>query len=455
MKYAISLLCLLGSMLSAYPQSTVIYRNDHSIDYITEPVTLSHDLGDIIALCVGDKKIPLDAIDSIALRTVDVPTLYIVTPDDPNMTDLTDKDKYVTAEVSVSGHGYIDDMPPTTAQIKGRGNSTWGYVKKPYRVKFDKKQSIGVFPKMKNYVLLANFVDPTKIKNAVAHRLSQLLGMEYTTPTMPCQVFFNGILKGLYLMTQKVGISNEYVNIDENKGILFELSIEFDETYKFHSNLYNLPVMVKDPDFDELAEEDATMTPGQRLELWQKDFNEAEDLVSRGRGFEAFDMNSFVDYLLLNEFVGNDEIGHPKSVYIYKEAIGSEAKYKFGPVWDFDSSFNLLRIEDGEINYEARHPEGDLWKNSLFGELSSDDGFQEAYRKRVSYFVEETYPRLLEYMNTVSRFIEPAAMADGMLYDDEDGIWIYIPSSFDRNQHLQRMRSWMDRRVEYLKKKYL
>lgn len=159
--------------------------------------------------------------------------------------------------------------------------------------------------------------------------------------------------------------------------------------------------------------------------------------------------------MLLNEFVGNDEIGFPKSVYIYKEAIGSEAKYKFGPVWDFDTSFNLSRIEDGEINYEARLPEADLWKNSLFGELSSDNGFQDAYRERVSYFVEETYPRLIEYMDTLSRFIEPAAMADGMLYDDEDGVWIYIFSSFDRDQHLQRLRSWMDRRVEYLKKKYL
>lgn len=35
----------------------------------------------------------------------------------------------------------------------------------------------------------------------------------------------------------------------------FELSTEFDEPFKFRSDLWNLPVMVKDPDLSEIAED--------------------------------------------------------------------------------------------------------------------------------------------------------------------------------------------------------
>ena len=51
-------------------------------------------------------------------------------------------------------------------RIRGRGNSTWEwYPKKPYRIKLDKKASLLGLDEDKDWVLLANYRDPTHLMN--------------------------------------------------------------------------------------------------------------------------------------------------------------------------------------------------------------------------------------------------------------------------------------------------
>ena len=93
--------------------------------------------------------------------------------------------------------------------MKGRGNSTWGYPKKPYRLKLNKKAEICGLGKAKNYVLLANHLDPTLMLNSVAFKIGRLLELPFTNHAIPVDVVLNGIYKGSYLLTEQIEVKRK------------------------------------------------------------------------------------------------------------------------------------------------------------------------------------------------------------------------------------------------------
>lgn len=339
--FLLSLICV---QVWASAPKMFVYRNDSKFNQIemSKGGALTHNLtSQEHALKISeDVKIPISAIDSVVIRNTDIPTVRITLTDYPEATMIWDKELYLDATIEIEGNGMIDDLAPTSLSLKGRGNSTWQMPKKPMRLKFNKKTQIGNLTKAKNYVLLNNYIDPTLMKNAIMMWLANQLGMPYSNHPLPCNVYMNGSYIGNYLMTEKVGINSGSVDIDEEKGMLFELSTEYDENYKFRSAQLDLPVMVKDPDFDELYEANPDITPDERLAMWQEDFNKAETLALNGDGESAFDVESFANYFLVCNLACNGEIGFPKSLYIYKKSLETSELYNFGPLWDFDYTFN-------------------------------------------------------------------------------------------------------------------
>ena len=57
------------------------------------------------------------------------------------------------------------DISPNLDRIRGRGNSTWDFPKKPYRVRFRENFSLFGLSAAENWVLLANFCDPTLVSS--------------------------------------------------------------------------------------------------------------------------------------------------------------------------------------------------------------------------------------------------------------------------------------------------
>ena len=53
----------------------------------------------------------------------EVPVIYINTE---NREDITSKEYYLNATISIDGRGIFPSMEDTLMQIKGRGNSSWG-----------------------------------------------------------------------------------------------------------------------------------------------------------------------------------------------------------------------------------------------------------------------------------------------------------------------------------------
>lgn len=428
-----------------------VYRNDANFNHFRHEAGIRAPGGTFQLTC-GDTSVPLEVIDSCTVRATDIPVLRFTLPDYPDAETVRDKELYINAVLDIEGNGTTDPANALQLTIKGRGNSTWNMPKKPLRLKFPSKTSICGFAPAKSYVLLANYVDPTLMRNAVALWLARRLGVPYANHAMPCHVYINGNYQGAYLLTEKVGINSASVDIDKQTGMLFELSVEYDEPYKFRSEINKLPVMVKGSDF-ELTDPDNPYgaTPEERLEKWKADFNRAERLAENGRAAEAFDVESAVNYMLLFDIIGNNEIGFPRSFFIHKNALGDTELYRLGPAWDFDVSCNFSS-PDGAGGFKEADPKQGLWWNGLCGALLADPAISARYAARTREFIDGIYPELKRFIAEYSRLIEPSARENGVRWPDSHVYqgWAYVQPSFDTSRLVSALQQWLDARVEYL-----
>jgi hypothetical protein len=127
----------------------------------------------------------------------------------------------VTLEVPEGYKGEFSDKalkttdPMELEYVRGRGNSTWGMDKKPYKVKFDKKQNLLGMGANKHWVLLANRYDNTLLRNRITYWIVREMGMEFAIKCAPVEVVMNGEYYGSYLLSQQVRVGDTRVEIDE------------------------------------------------------------------------------------------------------------------------------------------------------------------------------------------------------------------------------------------------
>lgn len=294
--------------------------------------------------------VPLSQLDYWRVG-FNVPTFRISIPSAPKLDDVESKVEYLDGTLSIDAAGWSDDFSGDI-QIRGRGNSTWNYPKKAYRIKLPEKTKICGYRKSKNYVLLANHIDMSMMRNEVACLATQYAGMPYPTHAMPVDVYFNDNYKGSYMLIEKVGVNNGSVNLskeEEAETCMFELDTNYDEELKAASLYFNLPVMHKDPD----APEDPVAAKEWFYE-WMDDFTEMEAAVFHGQNIgDYIDYTTLAKYMLVYNLACNQELNHPKSVYLYKTKGG---KYQFGPCWDFDWAYGY------SPTYRATDGNGDISK---------------------------------------------------------------------------------------------
>lgn len=238
------------------------------------------------------------------------------------------------------------DVDAKVGGIRLRGNVTQEFPKKPFAIKFDKKQEVLGMPKHKRWCLLANWIDRTGIRNDVAVALANQTiaawqnenleeGLMYNPRGQHVEVIFNGIHVGNYLLCEQIKIDENRVNIQEEydeempKGIyevgyLIEFDDALDENYGFKTSRRNLPCQLKDDVTAEHWNYVKNKVQGIENDLYNKRFSDA---------YQDLDIYSVIDQWFVFELAMNDEYRHPKSVYYYMDG---DDKLKAGPVWDFD-----------------------------------------------------------------------------------------------------------------------
>mgnify|MGYP000702579231 CR=1 FL=1 len=360
-----------------------------------------------------------------------IPELTITTTD-PSIAEIPSKDYYLNATLTVDGKGIYENYTGKT-EVKGRGNSTWGYPKKPYRLKLDKKSEICGLGKAKNYVLLANHIDPTLMLNSVAFKVGQLLNIPFTNHAIPVDVVLNGKYKGSYLLTEQIEIKENRVDLDENNSVMWELDSYFDEDPKFKSEAFNLPVMVKDPDLTT-----------EQFEYWKKDFNAftvqfAKEPLEGNMYVDMIDIESVAKYLITFNLVHNMEINHPKSIFIHKEGKG---KYVMGPIWDFDWAYDYEGKETHFGSYETPLFSDDMngVGNAFFRRFLQDSRVRKLYKEVWQDFKSNKLNELLQYIDDQAKLIKPSVTRNSELWENT--------RSFDAK--VVELKNWLTNRAEYI-----
>lgn len=385
--------------------------------------------------------VPIDSITSMVLGG-NIPTLYIDT--DPYVDEIISKEDFLAANFRYVPHGDLSEAMENPVLIRGRGNTSWYFPKKPYRLKFDKKQTIGSLNKAKSFVLISNYIDNTLMKNVVAFRIGEILGMPYTNIPLPINLVFNGDWRGSYMLTNKIGINSGSVDIDECEGILWEIDVIFDEEYKFTSPSTGLPCMVKDPDFNDIVENGSDAVE-QIWNYWQEDLENAFLEIKNGNWREHFDIDQFVNYFFLNDIVLNRELSFPKSFFMYKE--NKNDKYKLGPGWDFDWAFGY----DSPIDNNILKSDSKLLKT--FRPIFESEVFREKFQEVLNNFCKNHLDELLDFIDSYSAIIRDSALQDYNRWpaDEYHNVLVKERSTKRFDENIQSMKNWIINRIEIIK----
>lgn len=378
-----------------------------------------------------------------------------------NSVGVNSKEEYVNCFVSLDGGGEYDDFSGS-ARIRGRGNSTWEwYEKKPYRIKLDKKHKLLGLGKNKDWVLLANFRDPTDLMNTFVFEVADWMGMKYVNNTRYVEVFLDGDYKGLYQLTEQVEQGEHRVEVSDDGGILLGIdaddgpSLSPDTGDNFWSPVFSMPICVKYPKDPSSEQVDSIKNLMKPLETAIKnaDYDALDQLM---------DMKSFMTMAMLQEYVENVELCAPRSVFMYKDKDG---KWFMGPFWDWDAGFDFdwgymtaghrffLDYRELILGSDPGQRKGMYGGTpKFFTNMFNNDRYTKEYKALWNSVKDSIFTRNWEVME---KFI---ANLDAGPYERDYRRWPITDTGdkygkeIEVTEEIEKMKTWLQKRTEYLDK---
>ena len=404
----------------------------------------------VIYLNIDESKVTIEEMNSSPDHSVTCEgTLDIKVPENFRYSDLLSQ-----VPESVSG---------LAMTIRGRGNSTWGEAKKPYKIKLDKKASILGFPANKHWVLLASAMDETMIKNRFTAWLSDRMGFAFTPHCVPVDVVMNGKYLGSYLLSEHVRVGTNRLNIDElsetdtdpediTGGYLLQFGSQVAPDSPNHfGTSRGADLANHTPNFDPEDggyENAAQMNYIRDYIQAMEDAIFAEDFTGEdGKSYRDYmDLKSAADYWLIQQVSLNGDGYETGSTYFYKEKDDGQTQGKifWGPLWDFDIAWGLLEenAEASAIKDCEDFNHYSIWLDAML--------YDPEFRKVVYQEWEKLYPFLLELTREGGVIDEYAAevrtsqAADHALWNPEE--------EKEYATSISELKRWIDCRVDWMNK---
>jgi hypothetical protein len=351
---------------------------DINVDYTASPGSMTQSVAKSVAAALKSAGM-LDMSSTDSMRKVtaqlpaaltDLPVLRIRTKDGA---PIVSKEVYLDATFTLTNPAVSGEAMPLNGKIRGRGHSTWGQPKNPYKIQFKDDASyakIADFVGMKknrNWALLADYFDRSLIRNKLAFSLGNssvfAAGLKWTPSGQHVEVYLNDDYVGVYLLTEDIRIDPARLNIkkmskdlavnDLDGGYIVQVDARLDcynvgDMNLQHHTPRGVPVCVDRPD-----EADITLP---QLAYVKNLVDGVEAEIFGANGMLKINPVSFVDWYLLNEVVRNHDAAFWSSVYLWKDTDAAanplDRLLNMGPIWDFD-------LSGGNANYnDAWKPEG-------------------------------------------------------------------------------------------------
>ena len=324
------------------------------------------------------------------------------------------------------------------SEVRTRGNTTPTMLKKPFQIKFEQKINVMGMGKAKTWLLLANYLDQSYIRNSVMYKLAKDMGMGAPDFTN-VDVYVDGEYQGVYLLCEKVNVNKNRVNITELEDLNDALNPSYGSTttvtsgsfidstiiseYKYVNNVVNPDditggylieldnnnkgnrssfgsyfmtktefgenlYVIKSPEY----------CSKEQVEYIAKLFSEMEEAMASSNGknslgrhyTEYIDVESWAVAYIMAEYGRNYDAGGA-SIYFNKDVDknGEVSKIVKGPLWDCDNTLGNIRIRgDADNQYTMwaanRTPWNMLTRHDDFNTLVTEK-FEIAYNLIYDY----------------------------------------------------------------------
>ena len=384
-----------------------------------------------------------------------IPTVYIETFDNE---PITSKEDYIYANmiyVTQDGETRYDSL-----KIRGRGNSTWGLAKKPYRIKFkESTKFLGKgFAKNKSWVFLANHADKSLLRNAVTFTMGEFMGLDFNPAAHFVDLVLNGTYLGNYQITDQINVDNKRVEVFEQEefaddtanitgGYLLEVDgFGYSEPYNFHTDKGVL-LSIKSPDEDVINDRQVEYIKGClngfENALFSSDFTDPEN------GYRAHvDSASFINWYMATELSAN--VDGFWSTYMYKDR--DNPKLYFGPLWDYDIAYNNCnRVGDVERRSMVDAAFADnlskLWVKQAMNDPWFNNAVRDAWKTNIDAGIVEY---LCNYIDSMANVIDESQRRNFGRYSLASRVYneIYLYSTY--SEYIQQLKDFIVNHSEFL-----
>ena len=398
----------------------------------------------LVAFISFDASISIE--DCLAL---DMPVLAIETE---GAKKIKSREKYLKANYAlIKADGRAESGK---CKIRGRGNTTWEtreLYKKPYLLKLDEEKPLLGFPAARKWVLMANTADKTSLRNFYAeHLATKIFGnFPWTPKSRYFSLFVNGQYEGLYALTEKIEAVAGRLPIREEEGsFLFEVNSRQDKDFNFKSE--NGVFFSLRTNLDFVSDEEFL----RRQDFIQNAENILFDTILEKNSFSQinwrslFDLNSFIDWYLINELTKNHDAQFKSSCYLYYDSAAK--KIFMGPIWDFDISCGNIRWNGCE-NPEGFWVKDALWLKKLF----ENEEFVTLVKNR---WLEKRaeLQKSIEWIESTSKKLKPSVMMNDAVWKNiGHRQWPHAPGWENRKTYeseVEYMTDWLEKRILWLDK---
>lgn len=340
----------------------------------------------------------------------DLPAVYITTPQGA---DKINTEEYILTNMKiVEKDGSVTEYADT--KVRGRGTAKFALDKKPYKLKlFSKARLLGVGRgNGKKWNLMAQHGDKTLLRNAVGAFIALEAGQPFAPGVKFVDLVIDGNYQGTYQLTDQVDIRKYRVNITEQPetidattnitgGYLLEVDEEAEDTEGSagFTTTRGMKITIKSPDEDVIVSQQVDYIAAHVQKFEDALF--ADNWLDAANGYRKYlDLTSFVQWYITAEYTA--EPNSFRSVYFYKDIDND--KLTFGPVWDFDFSFdNSERWGERPRALVAQEGRGEEWCYLWIDRLRQDPEFHKA--------VNEAWKTLVSngIVNKVNAYIDEQA----------------------------------------------
>lgn len=365
--------------------------------------------------------LPLVVID---LQGNEIPNIYRWTSDgngrEYNEIGLANPDPWVSMSISLidndNNENHLTDAPQLTnnGKIKLRGMTSRNFTKKQYGIKFmdgeeELETSVLGMEADEDWILSNSLIDLSGVRNYVAMNIGRQI-MPYTPEVRFCEVVFKDgdtyTYQGLYMLTESIKKATGRVEVDDyrDNAATFSYIVCRD---RYNKTKLTLSTWASDQQLcygwfsmvypkDDMLSENAVSAIEEELSKIEKILY-SDDPEEFLKYRECLDVDSFVDYYLINEFFMNYDAGN-NSTYYYKTQDG---KLAIGPIWDYDNAFD--NYDKAVADVHNSNFSGQPWFNRLLLDKEFQAKLISRYEKLrkgvlneeyIEKFIDETYEYL-------------------------------------------------------------